>query len=613
MARLHYLYERERYQAAGHTVDRGIAEADKYYGMESSCASANVLKSRADTIGGRLFREIPDLQIAPYNAEYEVANAATRLADSLAGTLNRPEAKAVLERVGMDGLITGFGAVLPMVEAGRLKLVRVRYKQLFWDAVDAENGNPRSLHYWARVDRGQAVAMAQAWDARKRDIDAIWALEPAGAAGPWDGIEGDILSPYEREMFGDEGTALDSHGSDLVHVLYSWRLPGGPKTKDGRCVVTLHGATAKDDEGVTLWDKEWTRQTFPVIWWSPWPTLSGGSDGQGLGHTIAPYQRQIDRSWSKSDREIKKYGQPRLVTTDPDMAAEIDPDEATVIVVGKDKALLAHGKPYEINWDVPQHPAEHAWMERVMGTMDALVGVNSMLSQGGTGRGANASALSMYEEDDRQMERFADVEAQWDQCLVRTGGETLNCLDDEAARDAEFEHQFLGKDSSEARQRWADLSMPRESYNIQIEPVGVLGRRRSGRIAKTLELIQSGALDQDAAMAEVATHADLRRLTQRQLAGYHLVNWQIAGLATPGLEPSDYSAYWPTKETPLALAAGLGMAAVQEAQRKRAKPETMARLREYVAAVKGLMDAQPKPAQPDMELPPEAAAMMPPA
>ena len=599
IARLVWLYEREM-----HPERRGGGRATTdtppdYYGTyydEGTRESVNLLKSRIDTVGARLFAEIPAVVVSQTNATFEQEFRAAEQSSILNGTMNTASAAEQLRRPGYDGLLTGLGCTFPVVQDGIVRYERVLAKQLWWDPADAQYESPRSIHYRTRKSKSVVVAEiaddSTLSDANKSEmITKVNLLAPATVENDTSGLG--ELTPYERRL--QSYTAGSTrYALDQVHVVYSWHLPGSSTAEDGKYLITVHGGTGGqglgDGAGVIRYEGEWTRTSFPLVWWSPYLAYEG-LEGIGLGHTYRPYQHQVDRLWSKMEKESATLGHTKLLVNQDgreQIQAIADPD----IDVIQMNVSNVGGQPYEIVPANPQSPQDHAWFREVMQIADAMAGVNEVMAAGGTTRGATASGTAMYEEDERQGARYQDVESRWDGCLQRVGRQTLHALNDATAKDKAFKVKFFDQAIGSRETRWAAIQTADEDLATSMEQVGLIGRSKAGRLGRLEALKSMGAVSPEAANAEIAQSADVNRLTKYENAGRSLVKHQLVGLCGDGRTAEEYAEFMPSNETPFDVAERLGLQQLQLAIIRDAKEATKNRLRDYLAKTRALMKKQ---------------------
>lgn len=546
--------------------------------------SYNKLRMDMEALCAMIFRDPPDVSIAAINATYEVREQVRRMQAALDATMNHDLAAEELFAPTFYGFVLGWGGCFPEVVDGVVRYRHVREHQVCWDPIEARYGDPKSLHYWAPMDRGEVIARLESWDtgegfseaARRRAIKDVEDLAPASEVSR----SAEDETPYARALarYGDGGLL----GRDMIDVSWSWRVSRSRTAKDGRAVFAAHGG---DGESVALRDMAWERTVLPIVMWTPY-TAYEGAVCSGAGAMHRPYQEQIDHLWETMSRLIAKLVQPKMAIADKhfdEVAAAIR--EEGVVPIRLPDGMFGGAALYDLITHAPLGQQALDWLDRVDATSTKAIGSNEGVQQGGSQLGANASGRALLVEDDRVIGRHATPESRWYTFRLRVAERTLDVLDDAAAADSSFRVRLRGDGRAYA---WRELSLPREEYTVQLEERGVLARRLPGRVAQIQELADAQVLDPADAAAEISGMADLRKLTNTAMAGRELVIWQLAGMAMPGQSAEEYSAYLPTERTPLDLAQRLGLAEYQAAVRQGAKQETLDRLQNYMDAAKKL-------------------------
>lgn len=622
---LQWMYDREKVNGFGQL---GIPESMRRYfrqnDLESTAGaffgghfvSDNIFKGLCDYIVTRFMDDMPSIEVAPYNGDYETSIQAALKTDALDGTLGAPRAMAGRKQWLTDGVVTGTGFCFPEVSGMQFALRRIQPYEVFWDPHDSLRGEPGSIHYWVPMDRDEVVAMAEECEVGRRTLDELKVMDRANMSGPWTG-EDDRWLWVQKYLYAhtDSETEAWMRAVDNLHVLYSWRRAHGHAK--GRHVITVHGGGY---EAFTIYDEETDCPRLPIVWWSPWPLQSGGIEGVGPGHILQAFQRQVDRVYDKLDQDIYTFGQARVFTTDPDAkASQISPVAPTVVKLemGATNKPIDGEHTLEVNWDRPQNVAELDWLMIIKRECLERLGINEDYAAGGSKLGANASGRARYEEQDRQTTRFADVGLSLDDGTIRLGECTLDCLDMASERDRKFRAHWKSgmRNFSEP---WKDLAMPRESFNLQVELTGSFADTKAGRVQRVLEATQDGFAPLHLAQGGLQD-ADERAFREKMNAGYNLVVWQIAGLSRPGRKEDEYSRYMPTDFTPAEIAIDMGNRALQIAYVRGCTDETLGRLQEYVLSAKNRADQlaakqapPPQPGAPGMPGPATDLAFAPP-
>jgi len=613
-----FMFQRDQYRVGAmgaSAVDESGRWTEDYLASDTR-PSLNVSRQLAEVMATRLFREIPAATVVVRGGSFETSLAAEEMSDVLASSTGTSAGQQRMRDIGQSGVVTGFVACMPRVTASGVEYLEVPYEHLYCDPRAAPRSEPLSLFYTEYIDRQVLLARVQAAPIEKGQkknlTEAIERMPARSKPFHTDGV----VDPYEREL---REAGLGDLPSDVLMICHAWHLPGAQGGDDGRYHLVLLGSD--DATGSQLIEsRPWKRTTFPICWFAPYRNPAGGIDGMGVMDLVHTHQRIIDRYAEREDEHLDFAGNTKVITHGDDMAVQNDFAADGVTFISTPLGQFQSGRPYEVVPGNPQSLQALAWLDRIEEAAYRAVGVNQMMSQGLSQRGAGASGVAMMEEEDRQADRLADVESRWDRFLERVAEETLNAMDDELEHNPDFKLQYEGPLGDESA-RWDDLRSPTRDFHIAVELTGQRARTRAGRIARIFEMVDRGAFDAGLSLAEVTGSADFTKLSRLQQAGLRLVEWQLAGLAIPRSDSKQYAPYWPTAETPYAQAISLAKSTIQIATTKRAKPETIGRLREYLMTCERGLRSQQPPAPPPMAppgppmpgapgLPPEAAALM---
>jgi hypothetical protein len=600
------------------TDSPGVSDSwllDYGYDIEGSVsASMNVFAETLKILAGHLFDELPAIEIAPLNGTYEAEQAAKRCSDALLWTLTQPLNLARIRHEGERGLTEGWSAIRPVIQGSTVAYKGYRYDRVFWDPAEAEDGDLQTLHVVSKVSKSRLCARVRAMrdlDDKADDklCDDIEDMPAGNIYGPMG--EG-VYTPraYQRHMA--ESQLQDA--PDMVWVVESWHLPGGRDSGDGVYLMSAHGGEAEADGGKTrgplvITREEWTHDTFPLCWFSPMPH-SDGIDGEGPGDLLLPYQGQIDTAWSRLDESIREYAKTLIVCdgTITDQKQNVAGPNLSFITTPKG-ARLAGGKGFVVEG---ANPASLQLIEHIMRlreTMRETVGVNPAMGSGKSQLGANASGIALMEEEGRQNQRLVHMEWQVTQWLLRIALETINAMGRAAKSDKTFQLSFSARDSRMYTRTWAKLEKYLDTFTLAPEPVGPLGKRKSGRMQKLVELAQHIPGMQDLAAEYLMKSPDVQRVAAIQNSGPNLVSWQISVLGDPTASEDDYARAYPTDETPFDLAISRGTAELRDAVRKGAEQATIERLENYINAAKDAILAREEASAPTSPPPPPMPGM----
>lgn len=620
MAGLAWQYERERQLSLHIGIGLAAAEAaypsviqKRFHWLAEVPPSLNIIKGSVDTLLARLFTELPALEVHTAGAPFEQRDAARQRSMALDSTLNSRPLLRVQRKIARDGLLKGWGAAWPYVSQGQVRIRRLHRYQIAVDPYDARDGEPQVIHVWYVVPRATLVASTSA----ARDMrDQAKVLKAIKAMPRLDTMRGPGLHGYYSPYDWDLGSASLGAMDDALLVIQHIKLPGGtgedlPMEARGRHVITVHGGGGTLDHDpvrgapahITMWDDEWKRATFPCVWWSPYPA-DEGIDGTGIGHMLLPWQACVDRAVCKIQKTLDTLSYAKVLMARNNGVDVKDALAKGLAIVEVERAVLGEGAGYAIVNPNVLNPEELRWLEWVLSASRNEIGINAMLATGGSRLGAGAAAVAMVEEDYRQLDRLADIDAEFADFRIALGRETLHAIDDAVAHDKRFEAQWRERDGRLRKEPWAKLIEQNQQYVVDLEQVGVLGRSKSGRIQRLIEYTgRIPDLPPELAKEALLTSPDMEAIAGDSLAGYRLIQRHLEILCSDSADHSEASGADP--HVPAEMAVDMAMRKIQRALVEGAEPETLLRLMAYKAQAeeRAVKEQPPAPVMPEMPAP----------
>ena len=586
-------------------------------GMQlSSSPSLNALNRYIRFMANRLGEDTPAIEIAPYDGNDDQTRRAATATAVLDATMNAPEARAEINARLLTGLKLGWCGCLPEYRNGRICFSKVSYEDCWWDPQDARGGMPQSFHVarlWSRSELAafiRASTHAQIADRRDDLLDRLMRMPATTSLGPGSLQGANWRDPYDRHM----SNSVSNYVGDQLWVVQSWRLPGGPDSPEyegkwtktaerdlcldaGRHLITVHGGDGEPLEGfeqnaLWLYDGPWKRTTFPVVWWTPGPHEKG-IDGVGMGDLLEPYQNQVDHMWSRFGELVREWGSTLIAISSGmrDQKENIAGDGVKFVELPP--AAFGRGGPgFQVIPRDPMSEQQLRFLDNVLAKMAEFCGVNPGGPSGQTSLGANAPGIALVEEQANQDLAIADIAEQWTHFLLRLGEETVYTICDASKADRTFSLPYADEFGDQRRQCWADLFEGLNRFHIQLEPVGVLGKSKSGRIARLVEYGRLGGVPPQLAADFVARSPDVKRMQRLANAGVDLVNWQLDGICEVGKDEEYYAQYNPGTDTPYERAIELARARSQIARRRGTEDEVLVRLDSYIMACQDALEEQ---------------------
>lgn len=535
-----------------------------------------------------LFADQPALDIRANSAPFELRQQIERMSLALTQTIDSTDGTQVMMDVGRDGLLSGFGCVLPQQKAERVIYRRLRARDVWWDPVDAESGDPWTFAVVERWDRTALEAWYRDQDrdwlglGRERHKSKLQAISNLDRSSGWRLLyESAYLTPYEWELTqGHVGEA-----SDRVLVMHLWRRATSSDADDGRYLLVA--CEAGMQRPVVLVDAPYRHTELPVVWWSPYPSPSGGLAGIGLAQLLRGHQYANDRSGYQVQQHLDRLGTSKVLVP-PSIGEEALEGLSERYGIG-----LIPVSPEGQQPTVIQPPAlrqDHlSYQDVIRRRVQEDSGLGGVIAGGITTLGAGASGVAQVEEAQRQTDRVSDLYSRWVAMRIKVGDRTLAAIEDAVARDSGFRSSFMDQDGSWSSIKWSSLRKLTDGYQVGVEVAGALGKTRKGRVLKSLDLGVRGILPPDFVQDLLMSSPDIQAARDLELAGRRLIERLLAALIDPEGEHDKVSV---SRDLDLPLAADLTGKVISKALSQGADFETIERLRNFRAQVEAELAAE---------------------
>jgi hypothetical protein len=225
--------------------------------VSSDRLSFNVCQSCVDTLGSKISKNKIRPQYVSNGGDYSDRRTSEQLNMFSDGVMYRCETHKIARDAFKWALIWGECYVWTNHEDGELHQQKLTPMDVWVDEAEAHlSGTTTQMHMTRQIDRRRAMALFP---------DAQHILENAVQVDP-------------QEFTGN-------NLSDLVTLLYSWKLPSSRDAGDGRFLVTCDGKVVQD--------KEWKRMSYPLRRYV-FCERPIGWFGQGLIEQIEGLQREIN-------------------------------------------------------------------------------------------------------------------------------------------------------------------------------------------------------------------------------------------------------------------------------------------------------------------------------
>lgn len=542
----------------------------------------NVIMSIVDTAVARFSKRRPFPVISADDAKQSEKKFATRASRVLRRKLAVPALERANPRVLRDMCIRGDGCMKAYREDGDVAYKRIPIYEVLVDPFEAEID---AIRTWAHV--------------RPEPRDVLLARYPKFA---------DEIRNAPRYTTGDP-LSLWTHQqqtlADTVEVRELWYLPTSPKAKDGLHIVTVRGHV--------VYSRKWRSPRAPIQR-CQWSAAQRAFRGDGLVGQLAGIQEQIN-DILRDAREGLKHG-----------------SQLTVFVqrganVNKHHLRARWPKVVEVDGPEPKYIAPNPVSEQAVRILMLLIeqayqisGISQMAAQSKNTLGANASGKAIDTMDDLQSERFAHVEADYQQYRVLLGASTIDIAQDIADEVAGKLTPAFDQDEDMVEEAaewisdldWTKLDIDSGPFHLVLEPANYLADSRAGRLSQVAELTKNGLIPNPAVQADLFNEPDLQRANRSLLGPKHKLDRIMEDLANTEVPMMEIA---PDQYTDLdsGLPMALGELNEMESTRDPMRPdeeldEICARYREWIELAKQQQTARTPPPAPTPGAPMPGAA-----
>jgi hypothetical protein len=544
----------------------------------------NVIMSIVDTAVARFSKRRPFPVISASDAGYTEKGFAEEASRVLRRKLGSPALERANPRVLRDMCIRGDGVMKAFVQDGDVAYKRIPIYEVMVDLFEAENNDIRT---WAHCRPEPRDVMLKRYPAFSEEIACAPAYAPRDS---W-------------SLFTNQQKSL----ADSIEVRELWHLPTSPDAEDGLHVVTIRGSVVRS--------RMWCSPR-PPIQRCQWTASQRGFRGGGLVEQLAGPQEQIN-DILKDAREGLKHGSTLTIFL---------PRGSNV-----NKHHLKKRHPAVVEHDgaephyVAPNPVSNQALEiaqMLISQMYQISGVSQMAASSKNPLGAGASGKALDSMDDLQSERFAHVEADYQQYRVELGATTIDLAKDIAAEaSGDLEPHFdQGEDVIEKKDvaewiaeiEWDKVEIDGGPYHLILEPINYLADARGGRLAQVGELKANGMIPNPAIQADLFNEPDIQRANRTILGPKHKLDRIMSDLPNLKIPMMDIS---PDQFTNLDLGIEMALGELNEAEAQRnTPPAVLDRYREWINLAREqkklrIQEAAPTLAQVD----PTMTAALPPA
>jgi len=447
-------------------------------------ARLNVVESVVDTVASKLSRRRPMPVISADDAGWGERLFAKRASRIIRRKIGGEALERMFPEVVTDTCVRGTGAIKVYSEEGDVFAERIPRYECIVDPREAKYGKPKTLVHT------KAVACDVLCSQFPKYEDAI---RKASRMRVDDWQPFDYDSPVE---------------SDMVQVAEAWRLPIGDYP--GRHVIVIRGQV--------LYDEEWTRKRFPIIF-GRWKKMPRGMWGKGLVEILAGLQSFIDSEFK--DIQEAFYWASGLITFTPRGSAIVK------------HHLVARGpKVVEHEGAIPQYiaptvvsPQRLQFFWSIVERAYEIAGVSQLSASSKNPLGSNASGKAIDTMYDIESDRFSDQELEIEWTRLEVGRAILDearalAMTKDDDKDADNDLAPWIKEIGTAS-AWKKFDIDGGKYHLIMEAENFVPDSRGGRLSTVGELGKAGLEGDQTKLLSEFDEPDLQKYFRDKLAPYN--------------------------------------------------------------------------------------------
>lgn len=564
----------------GYYWGSSISSQERQAGQYTDNAAARAVDTLVAHIGANTVR--PDFAVT--GGDWTASHQAEQLNMFSDGVDYENDTNAIAEQAIQDACVWGPGFVYVGPEFGRIKHVRVLPMEIWVDETEAQlSSGPRQLHWTRQLDRDVAKAM---WPEHEQEIN--------------DAQQIDLTAVQDQPTM-----------SDMIGVIYSWRLPNGPKKKtkekpkegekaddsrDGCMMITVSTSGGPKVLSRKVWNKPYfpiamlAYDTRPMGWWPQ----GGIEQTRGL-------QEELDfLNWVCQDA----YHLINTVKLWYKTGSGFVPDHANNDIIN---AWTSNEPP---QWMMAQQIIPPEILQRIAIIPEQILaqfGVNQLAAQGQLPEGLEGSGEAQRVYAATGDIRLSKLSKRYERFRMDIAKLSICELPDalEQGGTDSYEVTIPNRESLQVID-WKDIKITdMDGFRVRCFPTSSLPSDIPGRLKTAQELAQQGIIGPDQYL-DILNMPDIKRLMTLQTSGVRWITKCLDKIVNEGkfTEPEPYDN--------LSAAIKTGQFYYQRAKDSDVPEKRLKLIRRWIDSAKALVDKAAAEAQAKAAAAAQAAAMPPP-
>lgn len=468
-------------------------------------------------------------------ADASVQRRAKAMENAIGGIFYANRFYKTQRRVFREVGVIGTGFVRPWYDerTRSVTIERVAPWDVLVDDEEAKDGNPHTLFYRRWYDKRVLAKMFPG----KLEI-----IRQAGKRTPQDAIPT------------NEGQST----VDVVATYECFRRPSVPGAGDGVRVLLVDSG----ELGSEPWEYDY--HPFPKLVWTD---ELEGFWGAGIAYELAGIQAEINDLLLEFARAHRLIKGAWVVEMASKVALKHINDD-----LGKIIRYAGVAPRYEQPIAIPQDTYRYLW--DLYARAFEICGVSQLSATGQKPPGLNSGEAQRVYLDE-QSERFLEVGTNIEDWTREVAEQCIDRARHLASKPGGYKVAARA-DGHREEYEWANIDLPKGTYDLEIFPTSLLPHTPAGRLAFVSDLVEMGIVADEGEALKLLGFPDLESFMARKNAPRELLDRNIESIVEKGTwvapEPLDDHVLALT-ELPLAIA---------QARNKRVEPARISQLRRYV-------------------------------
>jgi hypothetical protein len=430
----------------------------------------NQLRKHVDTTAGKLIQSNSRVTMMTDMGDWALHNKARKIEGALKGEFARMKVYRELQKVAVDGLVTGTGWLKLAIndEYTAIDAHRVFPNEVFVDEAEAAYGNVQQMYQIRYMAKDSLMALFP----EKADI-----IQKASAA----------IAPK---------FAWCQYKVGMIEVVEGWSKPVGQRP--GRHTIAVPGGA--------IIDEEWDEEIFPFVCFKP-NDAPFGFYGQGWVEPTMPAQIYLEKMLNIMENCAHLGTAPFWVVAE---GAEINYRHLDNIV---GHVVSTTGPKPEWVTNAPFHQAAPVYCDMLRKVISDYFGNNEIDSGGQIPINRIDSKKALREYQDQGAARITTLLERWSNDVFMDLAERTLVLASRIAK-AKGGYPVLVKDTYKKAVQldWQDLDMKRDAYLLTPAPANMLSNTPAAKTDDIKELLQSGLITQKQAQRAMLGPDDINAL-----------------------------------------------------------------------------------------------------